>query len=416
MAKKKQRSVLFAESGEQREHVRNRFVIEGPDPVAQARDLIRTMNLPYALQGFTAAEKAAITSKPLLNLPTFEANAPKPVLKPGYLYLGDNGRCFCMAHAGMTALYTGRDLSGQKLYRLKKGEEEGLECEGCAAAADRQRKGNPTDSRDVDDARDLLTKTFGYPTGGNADWMNHAWFVQGSGEPNPRTGQVKTADDGLYALKSVWVVEQPEDAEYAVYLRTLGDDDAELDEIMIASAAEIQRVIDAARSYARDLFQRGARRGNPSSREYAGLSYGHLVSQYDARARRTGGMPWPRLNGLPITPAQIMIREIRETIRRMGPAATLHQAAHRVAENHPDVAFEAMDMIGVKGASEPELAALQSVWAERRRSNPTSKASKAKKPSKQKQFGSSVTPALQGLVRDVTGKACYQETCFVGRN
>ena len=32
----------------------------------------------------------------------------RPVLKPGALYLGDNGRCSCTEHAGMTPLYTGR--------------------------------------------------------------------------------------------------------------------------------------------------------------------------------------------------------------------------------------------------------------------------------------------------------------------
>lgn len=43
--------------------------------------------------------------------------APVPVLKAG-LYLGDNGRCFCHRHAGMTATYSGRDLSGQPVERL----------------------------------------------------------------------------------------------------------------------------------------------------------------------------------------------------------------------------------------------------------------------------------------------------------
>ena len=36
------------------------------------------------------------------------------------LYLGDNGRVFCgrLRHAGMTAHFSGRDLSGQKVERL----------------------------------------------------------------------------------------------------------------------------------------------------------------------------------------------------------------------------------------------------------------------------------------------------------
>lgn len=29
------------------------------------------------------------------------------------LYLGDNGRCYCGEHSGMSARYTGRDISGQ---------------------------------------------------------------------------------------------------------------------------------------------------------------------------------------------------------------------------------------------------------------------------------------------------------------
>lgn len=56
------------------------------------------------------------------------------------LYLGDNGRCFCgeMRCAGMTAFYSGRDLSGQTLYRLRPEddkapglESDGFKCESC---------------------------------------------------------------------------------------------------------------------------------------------------------------------------------------------------------------------------------------------------------------------------------------------
>lgn len=46
------------------------------------------------------------------------AELPKPKLKDDALYFGDNGRCFCGAHAGMTARYTGRDLSGQRVERI----------------------------------------------------------------------------------------------------------------------------------------------------------------------------------------------------------------------------------------------------------------------------------------------------------
>jgi hypothetical protein len=44
----------------------------------------------------------------------------KPKLAERNLYLGDNGRCFCGTQrcAGMTAFYSGRDLSGQKVMPL----------------------------------------------------------------------------------------------------------------------------------------------------------------------------------------------------------------------------------------------------------------------------------------------------------
>jgi hypothetical protein len=54
------------------------------------------------------------------------------------LYLGDNGRCFCGALrcAGMTAHYTGRDLSGQKIFPLTPAARAAapdvvFRCEGC---------------------------------------------------------------------------------------------------------------------------------------------------------------------------------------------------------------------------------------------------------------------------------------------
>ena len=65
---------------------------------------------------------------------------PTPVLREDELYLGDNGRCFCgrLHHAGMTAFYTGRDLSGQRVHRVtevdqREARREGvtLACEGC---------------------------------------------------------------------------------------------------------------------------------------------------------------------------------------------------------------------------------------------------------------------------------------------
>jgi hypothetical protein len=43
---------------------------------------------------------------------------PKPVLKPNAVYLADGGSTICLHCAGMSALYTGRDLSGQKVQRV----------------------------------------------------------------------------------------------------------------------------------------------------------------------------------------------------------------------------------------------------------------------------------------------------------
>lgn len=45
--------------------------------------------------------------------------APKPVLKPDTIYLGDNGMAICCKCAGQSALYTGRDISGQKVMRVR---------------------------------------------------------------------------------------------------------------------------------------------------------------------------------------------------------------------------------------------------------------------------------------------------------
>ncbi len=67
-------------------------------------------------------------------------DSPTPVLRDDALYLGDNGRCFChrINHAGMTALYTGHDLSGQPVHRVTEADQREarrmgvtLACEGC---------------------------------------------------------------------------------------------------------------------------------------------------------------------------------------------------------------------------------------------------------------------------------------------
>ena len=44
---------------------------------------------------------------------------PRSVLRDGWLYIGDNGRMLCGRHSGMSARYTGRDISGQKVARVK---------------------------------------------------------------------------------------------------------------------------------------------------------------------------------------------------------------------------------------------------------------------------------------------------------
>lgn len=43
---------------------------------------------------------------------------PTPVLDDRTLYLGDNGRCYCGEHSGMSARYTGRDISGNEVLPL----------------------------------------------------------------------------------------------------------------------------------------------------------------------------------------------------------------------------------------------------------------------------------------------------------
>lgn len=37
---------------------------------------------------------------------------------PDALYLGDDGRCYCGDHLGSAAYYSGRDISGQPVYRV----------------------------------------------------------------------------------------------------------------------------------------------------------------------------------------------------------------------------------------------------------------------------------------------------------
>jgi hypothetical protein len=66
------------------------------------------------------------------------ATEPTPVLRDDEIYLGDNGRCGRLQHAGMTAHYTGRELSGQRVHRVTEADQREarhmgvtLACEGC---------------------------------------------------------------------------------------------------------------------------------------------------------------------------------------------------------------------------------------------------------------------------------------------
>ena len=43
---------------------------------------------------------------------------PKPALKAGIIYSGDNGRLTCLHCSGMSAKFTGRDLSGHKVQAM----------------------------------------------------------------------------------------------------------------------------------------------------------------------------------------------------------------------------------------------------------------------------------------------------------
>ena len=66
---------------------------------------------------------------------------PDPALREDELYLGDGGRAFCgrLHHAGMTAHFTGRDLSGQPVHCVTAADQREarrmgvtLACETCA--------------------------------------------------------------------------------------------------------------------------------------------------------------------------------------------------------------------------------------------------------------------------------------------
>lgn len=65
-----------------------------------------------------------------------------PVLVRTALYFTDNGRIACGAHCGMTAQFSGRDISGQKVSRVTAADAaawlatvgEPIACEDCAVS------------------------------------------------------------------------------------------------------------------------------------------------------------------------------------------------------------------------------------------------------------------------------------------
>ena len=60
----------------------------------------------------------------------YEVRDARPVLKEGAVYWGDNGRRLCVRCAGMSAKFTGRDLSGQKVARVRVEDVRTWEAEG----------------------------------------------------------------------------------------------------------------------------------------------------------------------------------------------------------------------------------------------------------------------------------------------
>lgn len=54
----------------------------------------------------------------LQTVPTPPRKKPAFVPDDAAIYLTDNGAAYCGAHLGATARATGRDISGQRIYRL----------------------------------------------------------------------------------------------------------------------------------------------------------------------------------------------------------------------------------------------------------------------------------------------------------
>jgi hypothetical protein len=57
------------------------------------------------------------------------------------IYLGDNGRCYCGEHLGYTAKATGRDLSGQAVYRVTPEDAREAQAMGATLTCEQPRCG-----------------------------------------------------------------------------------------------------------------------------------------------------------------------------------------------------------------------------------------------------------------------------------
>lgn len=62
---------------------------------------------------------------------------PKPVLRDDVLYMGDGGRLFCGAHAGMTARFTGVDLRGARCRQVTPALAAAFQADGLSATCER---------------------------------------------------------------------------------------------------------------------------------------------------------------------------------------------------------------------------------------------------------------------------------------
>ncbi len=67
---------------------------------------------------------------------------PRKVLKDSSLYICDNGACYCGFHAGYSAQFSGRDISGQEVLEITPDIQayaiaefgSSMTCESCDAA------------------------------------------------------------------------------------------------------------------------------------------------------------------------------------------------------------------------------------------------------------------------------------------